>query len=330
MKPKSNKRNNLPAQTDRKRIVVMGGGTGTYTVLTGLKKYPVYLTAIVSMADNGGSTKILREEFGILPPGSVRPAIVALSNAEQALSDLFNFRFENGTGLNGHNFGNLLLTALTKQLGSFEKAIEAAGNILDIKGKVIPSTLQDCHLFAELENGTVIEGETNIDVPRHNGNLKIRTIWTEPDAKANPRALQEIKEADLIVIGPGDLYSSILPNILAKGMKEALKTSSATKIYICNIMTKFGETTGFDARDFVSAIEKYLGKGVLDYVLLNTRKPLASRITKYEKEKAAFVELHEEDFKGSEFKVIKKDVLRKQGLIRHDSEKLAQALLSLL
>ncbi|MBI4123028.1 MAG: YvcK family protein [Parcubacteria group bacterium] len=342
MKPKSKTRNNPPAtakheraghayrQAGRKRIVVMGGGTGTYTALTGLKKYPVHLTAIVSMADNGGSTKILREEFGILPPGSVRPAIVALSNAEQALSDLFNFRFENGTGLNGHNFGNLFLTALTKQLGSFEKAIEAAGNVLHIKGEVIPSTLQDCHLFAELENGTVIEGETNIDVPRHNGNLKIRTIWTKPNVKANPKALRAIKEADLIVIGPGDLYSSILPNILVKGMKEALKTSNAKKIYICNIMTKFGETTGFDSGDFVSTIEKYLDKGVLDYVLLNTRKPLASRITKYEKEKAAFVELHEEDFRGSPFKVIKKDVLRKQGLIRHDPEKLAQALLSLL
>ncbi len=308
----------------------MGGGTGTYTVLTGLKKYPVHLTAIVSMADDGGSTKILREEFGVLPPGSVRPAIVALSNAEQVLSDLFNFRFENGTGLNGHNFGNLLLTALTKQLGNFEKAIAAAGNILHIKGKVIPSTLQDCHLFAELENGTVIEGETNIDVPRHNGNLKIRRIWTEPTAKANPKALREIREADLIVIGPGDLYSSILPNILVKGMSEALRQAQGKKIYICNIMTKFGETTGFDAKDFVSTIEKYLGKGVLDCVLLNTRKPLASRITKYEKEKAAFVELHEEDLKGSSFKVIKKDVLRKRGLIRHDSEKLAQVLLSLL
>ena len=136
-----------------KNIVVIGGGTGTYTVLVGLKKYPVNITAVVSMADAGGSTKLLREEFGELPPGSVRPALIALSNAEQYVADLFNFRFENGNGLSGHNFGNLFLTALTKQLGSFEKAIEAAGKILNIRGEVVPSTLDDCRLCARLTNG---------------------------------------------------------------------------------------------------------------------------------------------------------------------------------
>ena len=165
---------------NEKKIVVIGGGTGTYTALLGLKKYPVDLTAIVSMADDGGSTRVLREEFGVLPPGSVRPALVALSHAPQAISNLFEFRFPEGTsGLSGHSFGNLFLTALAKQLGSFEKAIEEAGKMLNIKGRVIPSTLENCRLMAELETGQVIEGETNIDIPKHDGNLKIQRVWLE-------------------------------------------------------------------------------------------------------------------------------------------------------
>src|SRR3989344_7662234 len=178
-----------------KNIVVIGGGTGTYTALLGLKKYPVDLTAVVSMADDGGSTKILRDEFGVLPPGSVRPALIALSHAPQTVSNLFQFRFAEGQGLNGHNFGNLFLTALAKQLGSFEKAIEEAGRILNIKGRVLPSTFDNCKLMAQLESGEVIQGETNIDIPKHDGALKIQKVWLEPACKANPKAIQAIQEA---------------------------------------------------------------------------------------------------------------------------------------
>lgn len=314
----------------QKNIVVIGGGTGTYVVLSGLKKYPVNLTAIVSMADDGGSTKQLREEFGVLPPGSVRPAMVALSSEEESLAKLFEYRFDRGNGFKGHNFGNLFLTALTKQLGSFEKAIEEAGKLLKLQGQVVPSTLEHIYLSAKLENGQVVKGEHNIDVPSHNGMLKIIKVWVEPAARANAKALLAIKKADGIVIGPGDLYSSILPNFLVKGMKEALKRSKAKKIYTCNLMTKFGETHTFCAKDFVEIMERYIGEGVIDYVVLNSKRPSASRIKKYEKEKAEFVEYGREDFKDKKFKVIKADLVRSHGFIRHDSDKLAKQIIKIM
>lgn len=314
----------------QKNIVVIGGGTGTYTVLSGLKKYPVNLAAIVSMADDGGSTKQLREDFGVLPPGSVRPAMVALSNAEESLANLFNYRFENGKGLKGHNFGNLFITALTKQLGSFEKALEEAGKLLKLRGQVIPSTLEHIRLCAQLENGKIVEGETNIDVPRHNGKLKIEKVWIEPFAKANPKALLALTSADLIVIGPGDLFSSVLPNFLLKGMKEALKRSKAKKIYVCNLMTKFGETHNFGAKDFVETMERYIGKNVMDYVVLNSKRPSVLRIKKYEKEKAEFVQYGRQDFQGRQFKVIKANLLRAQGLIRHGPDQLARQIIKIM
>ena len=314
----------------QKNIVVIGGGTGTYTVLMGLKKYPVSLTAVVSMADDGGSSKILREEFGILPPGSVRPALVALSNAEKSLADLWNFRFHEGKGLNGHSFGNLFLTALSKQLGSFEKAIDQAGKILHIKGRVIPSTLQDCHLVARLENGSMVRGEVNIDVPKHDGNIPIAQVWLDPPCKANPKAIQALKEADLIVIGPGDLFSSILPNFLVKGIRDTVRKSRAKKVYVCNLMTKFGETMKFRAMDFVTTIEKYLGANTLDYVILNKKKPSPERVKKYEKEKAEFVSYDLNDFRRKRSQVLQADLLRSHGFIRHDSDKLAKLLISLM
>jgi uncharacterized cofD-like protein len=298
-------------------------------VLTGLKKYPVNLTAIVSMADDGGSTKVLREEFGMLPPGSVRPALVALAKAPQTLAELFNFRFQKGTGLNGHNFGNLFLTALTEQFGSFEKALEEAGKILRIQGQVIPSTLQHIQLVAELENGKIVRGEANIDVPKHDGRLKIQMLWLEPKAKANPKAISAIKAADLIVIGPGDLFSSIIPNFLVEGMSKALRQAQGKKVYICNLMTKFGETAGFLAKDFLDAIEKYLGKNSIDYILVNKTKPSTERVKKYEKEKAEFVAGSLKEFAGRKVKVMRGDFLRKKGFIRHDPDTLAKALYSL-
>ena len=311
-----------------KHIVTIGGGTGTYTILSGLKKYPVELTAVVSMADDGGSTKILREEFGVLPPGSVRPALIALSNAEKSLADLFSYRFPNGS-FQEHNVGNLLITALTQKLGSFEKAIDEVGKILNIKGRVIPSTLTNVRLMAELENGEIVKGEAHIDVPEHDGALRIKKIWLEPSCKANPRAIKAILQADALVIGPGDLFSSIIPNFLVKGIAEACQKSKAQKIYVCNIMTKFGETLGFSAKDFVNAIEKYSGCK-LDYVLMNTKCPLLPRIKKYEKEKAEFVKYNPEDFRNSGFQVVAKDILRTRGFIRHDSGVVAKVITDLL
>jgi uncharacterized cofD-like protein len=313
-----------------KKIVVIGGGTGTYTALVGLKKYPVDLTAVVSMADDGGSTKTLREEFGVLPPGSVRPALIALSNAPQAIANLFQFRFEEGNnGLSGHNFGNLFLTALAKQSGNFEQAIEEAGKILHIKGRVIPSTLDECRLSARLEDGQVIQGETNIDVPKHDKNLAIKEVWLESECGANPRALEAIKEADVIVIGPGDLYSSILPNFLVKGISETLQQAQGKKVFVCNLMTKFGETNNFTAQDFVEILEKYIGKETLTHVIVNDKKPSAERITKYEQANAHVVEYDKNKLKEKKLKVIEENVLRPVGLIRHNSDTLASIICKL-
>jgi uncharacterized cofD-like protein len=313
-----------------KKIVVIGGGTGTYTVLIGLKKYPVDLTAVVSMADDGGSTKVLREEFGVLPPGSVRPALIALSHAPQAIANLFQFRFQEGeNGLSGHNFGNLFLTALTKQLGSFEKAIEEAGKILNIKGRVIPSTLDNCRLYAELQNGEVIQGETNIDVPKHDAKLKIKKVWLDPVCAVNPKAVEAINEADVIVIGPGDLYTSIVPNFLVEGMGEVLRQAQGKKVFVCNLMTKFGETNDFTAEDFVQALEEYIGEGTLSYIIVNDKKPSEERIQKYEEVHAHVVEYDKEKLKGKKLKVIEEDVLRPVGLIRHNSDTLASLICKL-
>lgn len=310
-------------------VVVIGGGTGTYTVLSGLKKYPITLSAVVAMADDGGSTKVLREDFGVLPPGSVRPALVALSNAEKTLADLFNFRFGNG-GLNGHNMGNLLITALTKQLGSFEKAIEEVAKILRIQGQVIPSTLQDVRLRVRLDNGEVVEGERNIDEPSRGAIGRIQETWLEPACRANKKAIEAIMGADLVVIGPGDVFTSIVPNFLAKGMVNALKKSRAKKAYVCNIMTKYGETHEFRALDFVRAIETYTYEGALDYVVLNTKRPLPSRVKTYEKEKAEFVEYRPKELRDRKFRVVARPLLRDRGYIRHDSDVLARVLISLL
>ncbi|MBI2123957.1 MAG: YvcK family protein [Candidatus Wildermuthbacteria bacterium] len=312
-----------------KNVVVIGGGTGTYTVLSGLKHYPLNLAAVVSMADDGGSTKTLREEFGILPPGSVRPAIIALSEAEKPLADLFTFRFSEGS-LRDHNFGNLFITALTQQLGSFERALDEISKILKLKGRVIPSTLQDIRLHAQLENGEIVKGETNIDVPKHNGVRRIKKVWLDPAYNANPRAVDAIRRSDLIVIGPGDLFSSVVPNFLPTGIAQAVRESKGKKAYVSNLTTKFGETTGFGAHDFVSIVETYLGEGVLDYVVVNSRKPGKERILKYAKAKSEIVAYNKELLQGKGLRVVEADLMRKQGFIRHDPDQLARLLFSLL
>jgi uncharacterized cofD-like protein len=310
-----------------KKIVVIGGGTGVFTVLSGLKEYPYNLTAVLTMADDGGSSGVLREEFGILPPGDIRRALVALSNSSSLLAKLFTYRFKNGEGLKGHSFGNLFLTALERITGSFSQAIKEASKILGIKGKILPVTLDKTRLFARLENNYLVVGETNIDIPKHDPKLQIKEIFLNPKAKANPEVLKEIKKADFIIIGPGDLYSSILPNFLVKGVKEAVKKSKAKKIYVLNIMTKYGETNKFKASDFIKVLEKYLGKGVIDYILINSEKPKAKYLKKYQKEKAQPVEFDKKNFNSfKKYKIITAPLLRKGPLLRHDPYKLAKVI----
>lgn len=310
-----------------KKIVVIGGGTGVFTVLSGLRTYPLDLTAIISMSDDGGSTGILREEFGILPPGDVRRALVALSHTDdRMLSDLFNYRFEEG-GLRGHTFGNIMLTALERLTGSFENALTEAGRILNVRGDVIPVTLENIRLCAELEDGQRIKGETNIDIPKHNSNLKIKNVYLEPGAKANRRATDAILAADMVVLGPGDLYTSVVPNLLVTGIPAAIKKSKAKKVFVVSSMIKAGETNGFTAKDFLSVIEKYLGRNVLDYIIVNTKKPAPARLVRYLGEGKAMVEPGN---LPSRPLAILGDFIRRSGFVRHDPERLAQVLVSLL
>lgn len=308
-----------------KKIVVIGGGTGVFTVITGLKKYFSDLTAVVTMADDGGSTGVLREEFGILPPGDIRRALIALSDSDnKVLSDLFNYRFIEGSGLSGHSFGNLMITALERITGGFDKAIAEASKILSVRGRVLPVTLTTTYLMAELESGQIVKGETNIDIPKHDGAKRIRRVWLKPKATINPAAKTAIASADAIIIGPGDLYTSIIPNLLVNGMGKALRQTKGKIIYFANIMTKFGETYGFRASDFLRVVEEYIGKEVLDFFVVNKTKPKAMRFRSYSLEKSEFVEPDLDNFPKGKPTLIAANLIRSGGLLRHDPEKLAE------
>ncbi|MBT7903681.1 YvcK family protein [Candidatus Woesearchaeota archaeon] len=314
-----------------KKIVVIGGGSGIFNLLRGLKKKECKVTAIVSMMDSGGSTGVLRDEYGILPPGDVRKCLVALSESSELMKDLFQYRFPVG-GLKGHSFGNLFLTALTQLTGSEEQAILEAGRVLKIKGLVIPVTLDKCNLCAELENGAVVKGETNIDVPKHDPNLKIDKMFLEPGANAHYGAIKAIEYADLVVIGPGDLYSSLVPNLLVKGISDALQKSSATKIYVCNLMTKHGESTGFCASDFLRVVKLHSGVR-FDHVICNDFSQVIlprETLDKYAKEKAYPVVVDFEKLKFNGINIISKNLLSNLKLLRHDPKKISDLIYSLI
>lgn len=313
-----------------KRVVVIGGGTGVYTVLSGLKEYDFHLSAIVSMADDGGSTGQLREEFGVLPPGDIRRALIALSDSDVMLAKLFNYRFEGKNSLAGHSLGNLLITALEKITGSFDQAIKEAVKILNVNGDVIPVTLQSTKLCAELENGEIIRGETNIDVPKHNGALKIKRVFLDPQVELNPDVIKAVEQADAIILGPGDLYTSVLPNLIVGDLVTHIRNAKGKKIQIVNIMTKFGETNSFTAANFVQAIEQYLGRDVLDYCVINTRKPSEELVARYKEANDEIVVYDEKEFENIKAKVVLGDFLREGQFVRHDSAKLAVTLSSII
>ena len=243
------------------KIVVIGGGTGSFTLLQGIKRYTKDVTALVNMADDGGSTGQLRDELGVLPPGDVRQCLVALSDSPK-VRDLFNYRFDEGS-LKGHAFGNLFMAALEKMTGSFAEAVELAGNVLNIEGKVEPVTLTDVTLCAEGKDGQPVKGEFTIAhqelAPRPN-------IWLEPEAVANPRAIQAILEADLVVIAPGNLYGSLAPALVIEGVRQALHKTKAKCVYVCNLVSKPGPTDGFSVMDFASEIERLAGGEFLESV----------------------------------------------------------------
>ena len=327
-----------------KKVVVIGGGTGTYTVLSGLKKFDLDLTAIVTVSDSGGSTGKLRDEFGNLPVGDSRMALVALAETDEdneVLRKLFLYRFDKGDGLRGHNFGNLFLVALTEIFGSQEKAMKYASNVLRVKGKVLPISNDAAELVAQFDGGDLIVGETRIDEPngKHDGKKRIRKLWLQPKAKIAPEAKKAILEADLIVLGPGDLYTSVLANVVVEGVALALQKTKAKIVFNVNLIAKYGQTFGFAASDHVSEIARYAGRAP-DFVLIN-HKPLPKRILKkYVSEKGYPVK---DDLMGkTKFKLIRADLLGAEeikkpsgdvlvrSLIRHDSDKLAREMMKLI
>lgn len=320
------------------KIVTIGGGTGTYVALTGLKKYPLDLTAIVSMMDSGGSTGRLRDQLGVLPPGDVRQALVALSESSEIWRKLFVYRFEAGD-LAGHNFGNIFLSALEKITGSVAEAVELAEKLLQTNGNVVPITFSDSSLVARYSDGAVLQGEDEIDSNTAHGS--ITSLSLSPSALINLEAKRAIERAAMIVFGPGDLHTSILPNILVDGVTSVLDNSKALKVYVVNLMTKPGQTADFKASHFVTEFKKYLGDAKLDYILLNNKRPDKKILAWYrEYDGADFVE----DDLGGTFEgtsVIRRNLLSstkfhqslsdrvRRSLVRHDADRLGKALFEL-
>lgn len=273
-----------------KKIVVIGGGTGSFTILSSLKGKVEELTAIVNMADDGGSTGVLRDELGVLPPGDVRQCLVALSSTPK-MRDLFNYRFEEGT-FGGHSFGNIFLTALEKTSGSFSEAVEMASTILRVKGRVIPATLDDIRLVMTWPKGeaATLHGEKNIDAEYFAGDPRLADLSLEPHPTVNQHAIAAIEGADVVIVAPGDLYTSLGPLLIIDGIGDALRQSKAKKLYVCNLVTKHGQTDGFSVEDHVAEIERFAGGAFLDTILYNTSRPFADLAEKYEQEQAYIVE----------------------------------------
>jgi uncharacterized cofD-like protein len=329
----------------QKTVVVMGGGTGTFTVLSALRPYKhLNLKAVVAMTDDGGSSGVLRDELGVLPPGDIRQCLVALSESPAIIRRLMNYRFENG-GLKGHSFGNVFLSALEKVTGSFDKGLEEIGEILKIHGEVIPATLDKISLVMVLKNGAALKGERVITPSEVIQPIGIKKYYVRPKAKAHDQAIKAILSAKAVVIGPGNLYTSLIPLSLIQGIPEALKKSKAKKILIVNLVTKFGQMDGFSIFDFTHEIEKYLGKGVIDVVLFNTQEPPDYLKHKYlRQEKSHPIIYHGKKrfshegklflgadlLDGKTLRQAKGDNLLRRNLIRHNPIKLGKELIQLI
>ncbi len=315
-------------KTKQPRLVVIGGGHGIATVLEGLRDYPVDLAAIISMADNGGSSGTLRRELGVLPPGDVRRALVALAGDERRLfADMAAYRFTGGA-LAGHTLGNLMLVALAHMTGSFSKGLHAVHELFGARGRVIPVTLELGELCAEYADGSVVRGETNIDISKRGAVPAIRRVWLEPSVRPNPEALTAIRGADVIIFGPGDLFTSIIPNILVRGIAEAIKKSSAKKIMIVNYRTKQSETGGFSAMDFVGELERYLGEGVLDAALCTTTRMSPDWLAGIAREGGELVSCR--GIGTARARLFVRSLLTTHGILRHDPKKLARAIMAFL
>lgn len=304
------------------KIVAIGGGTGLSNLLRGLKAYTANLTAIVTVADDGGSTGRLRQEFGVVAPGDLRQCIAALAEAEPLMSKLFQYRFTGGNGLEGHSFGNLFIVAMAHVTGNFESAILETSRVLNVQGTILPSTLEDVTLSARTLDDELVHGEHNIS---ERGGAIREVFLNPPSAEAHPDAVRAILDADLIVIGPGSLYTSVLPNLLVDGIRKALEATTAMKIFVCNVATQHGETDGFSVADHLEALERHAGKNAVHVVIANSN--IAGTLPEAWRSSAVRVDDDAERFAG--IHVERADVVAEENRYRHDSAKLAATILRL-
>lgn len=309
------------------RITAVGGGTGLAVLLQGLKKHSSNLTAIVTVADDGGSSGRLRRDFHLPPPGDIRNCLVALADAEPLMRELFQYRFDSATELGGHSFGNLFIAAMTQVAGDFEQAVEASSKVLAISGRVVPCTLRNVSLVARNADGTVTKGEHLIST----SGQAVEEVALEPGgSRPTAAALNAIGECDAIILGPGSLYTSVIPNLLVEGMAEAIAASPAVKIYVCNVMTQAGETKGYMASQHLNALIRHAGPGVVDYVICNNGKVPNPLLDRYRMEQAEPVLLDARELRGGTYRVIVEDVISAGDYVRHDPDKLAEIIVRLI
>jgi uncharacterized cofD-like protein len=310
------------------RIVTIGGGTGLSVLLTGVKEYTSNISAIVTVADDGGSSGRLRQQFDILPPGDIRNCLVALADAPTLMRDLFQFRFDKSSELNGHSFGNLFITVMTRLTGDFEKAVKETSKVLALRGQVIPSSLNNVQLVAQHKDGSTTIGEDKI--PR--AQRPINKVYLQPSgSQATPDAIKAIEEAQMIILGPGSLYTSIIPNLLIEEIAEAIASSSVIKVYVCNVMTQPGETDGYSASDHIKALINHSHRRVLDYAIVNTGEIPQDILQRYAQQNSYFVINDRKKIENMGYRVIEEDVVKVQeDVVRHDYAKLARIILGLL
>lgn len=316
------------------KVVVIGGGTGLSVLLRGLKLFTSNITAIVTVADDGGGSGKLREDLGMLPPGDIRNCILALADMEPTMEDLLQYRFEEGD-LKGQNFGNLLIASMNNISGNFEEAIRRISDVLAVTGKVLPVTIRDITLYAKLENGTVVKGESNIPIKSLEENSSIEKIFIKPkQAETTKEAIDAIEDADIVLLGPGSLYTSVIPNLLIKNIKESLNRTNAIKVYIPNVMSQPGETKGYTVSSYIEALLDHWKDGAIDYVIANTGKIDNNISEKYETEGAEITKLTEEDVKRLEelnINLITGDLTDiKKDYVRHDAVKLSKIIIDLV
>jgi uncharacterized cofD-like protein len=312
---------------DLPRIVVIGGGTGLSVMLRGLKEKPLDITAIVTVADDGGSSGILRAELQMPPPGDIRNVLNALADAEPTMSRMLEYRFTAGNGLAGHSLGNLILAAMNDITGDFVTGIRELSRVLAVRGRVLPTANQAIVLKAEMEDGTIVEGESKI--PKAGGRIK-RVFLEPPDVEPLAEALEAIRETDAILIGPGSLYTSILPNLLVPGVAEALLESDAVKIFICNVMTQPGETDGYSVSDHLQAIHDHVGHHLFDYVIVNNGEIPPQVESKYAEQGSKAVYLDLEEVKRRGYQVIADRLVLFRTYLRHDAERLSHHIYQLV